>query len=285
MCFSGVPSENRILSFKWMFELPRPLKSLFLAISGKQLVLKSSWLSFSKNREAKKQFFSLLDIKAILSFLCEIIVLIPPFLWSVKLLGKIIFFFFIFFFYLFFFFFNFFFKISNLRLILIDYLKPFSSIFTYPINKVSDVLEKIDYLVELDANSLELKKKVHKYEDELNKLYHLKVENIELKSLLNLKSPPSDYTITGRIIIDPKNFKSQNIYIDVGSDDNVKVNNPVLNKNGLIGRIVKVNKDASEVLLITDSKSNLPVISMDTNMKFFLNGSLNGFVIKHLEDH
>ena len=175
-------------------------------------------------------------------------------------------------------------KSSNLRLLLIDYLKPFSLIFTYPINQVSDVLKKIDYFVELDANSLELKKKVHKYEDELNKLYHLKVENIELKRLLNLKSPPSAYTISGRIIIDPKNFITQNIYIDVGSDDNVKVNNPVLNENGLIGRIVKVNKADSEVLLITDPKSNLPVISMDTNLKFFLNGSLNGFVIKHLEN-
>ena len=157
-------------------------------------------------------------------------------------------------------------KSSNLRLILIDYLKPFSSIFTYPINQVGDVLKKIDYLVKLDANSLELKKKVQKYEDELNKLYHLKVENIELKRLLNLKSPPSDNTIAGRIIIDPKNFITQNIYIDVGYDDNVKVNNPVLNENGLIGRIVKVNKDASEVLLITDSKSNLPVVSMNIVM-------------------
>ena len=173
---------------------------------------------------------------------------------------------------------------SNLRLSLIDYLKPFSSIFTFPINQISDALKKIDYWVELDENNLELKKKIQKYEDELNKLYHLKVENIELKRLLNLKSPPSNYTIGGRIIIDPKNFISQNIYIDVGYDDYVKVNNPVLNENGLIGRIVRVNKDASEVLLITDSKSNLPVISMDTNLKFFLNGSLNGFVIKHLEN-
>mgnify|MGYP007080504912 CR=1 FL=1 len=53
-------------------------------------------------------------------------------------------------------------KSSNLRLLLIDYLKPFSLIFTYPINQVSDVLKKIDYFVELDANSLELKKKVQK---------------------------------------------------------------------------------------------------------------------------
>ena len=173
---------------------------------------------------------------------------------------------------------------SNLRLSLIDYLKPFSSIFTFPINQISDALKKIDYLIELDENNLELKKKIQKYEDELNKLYHLKVENIELKRLLNLKSPPSNYTIGGRIIIDPKNFISQNIYIDVGYDDYVKVNNPVLNENGLIGRIVRVNKDTSEVLLLTDSKSNLPVVSMDTNLKFFLNGSLNGFVIKHLEN-
>ena len=175
-------------------------------------------------------------------------------------------------------------KSSNLRLLLIDYLKPFSLIFSFPVNQIGDVLKKINYLVELDMSNAELKNKVQKYEEDLNKLYHLKVENIELKRLLNLKSPPSDYTIGGRIIIDPKNFISQNIFIDVGYNDDVKVNNPVLNENGLIGRIVKVNKNTSEVLLITDSKSNLPVISMDTNMKFFLNGSLNGFEIKHLEN-
>lgn len=175
-------------------------------------------------------------------------------------------------------------KSSNLRLLLIDYLKPFSLIFTYPISQISIALNEIDYFFELDKNNSKLKLKVEEYEKELNKLYHLKIENIELKRLLNFKSPPSNYTVGGRIIVDPKNFTSQNIYIDIGYDDFVKINNPVLNENGLIGRVVKVNKNASEVLLITDTKSNLPVISMDTNLKFFLNGSLNGFAIKHLEN-
>ena len=48
--------------------------------------------SLIKNKEAKKQFFSLEEINAILFSLCEIIVFTPPFLCKVKLSGKLIFF-------------------------------------------------------------------------------------------------------------------------------------------------------------------------------------------------
>ena len=98
-----------------------------------------------------------------------------------------------------------------------------------------------------------------------------------------MKSPPVSYKVSGRIINDPINFASQNIFIDLGLDDNVKINNPVLNQNGLIGRIIKVNKSSSEVLLLTDPNSNLPVFTLKSNLRFFINGNLNGFSIKRLE--
>ena len=83
-CFSGVPKLNSILSFKCIFELPRPLKSLFFANSGKHPVLNSSCLFLIKTNDAKKQSFSLEDIKAILLLSTEITVLMPPFLCNVK---------------------------------------------------------------------------------------------------------------------------------------------------------------------------------------------------------
>ncbi|MBH43179.1 MAG: rod shape-determining protein MreC [Rickettsiales bacterium] len=172
---------------------------------------------------------------------------------------------------------------SDLRILLIDYFKPFSSFLIFPFNKFTNILEQIYHITEIQSKNEELISKLEDYETKLNELYHLEIENIELKNLLNLKSPPSSYKVSGRIINDPINFASQNIFIDVGFDDNVKINNPVLNKNGLIGRVIKVEKNSSEVLLLTDPKSNLPVFSLKSNLKFFVNGNLHGFSIKHLE--
>ena len=172
---------------------------------------------------------------------------------------------------------------SDVRILLIDYFNPFSKIFIYPFNKLTQIIEQMNYIFEIKDQNKKLISKLENYETQLNELYHLEIENNELKNLLNLKSPPSSYKVSGRIINDPINFASQNIFIDVGLDHNVKISNPVLNQNGLIGRIIKVNKSSSEVLLLTDPKSNLPVFSLKSNLKFFVNGNLDGFVIKHLE--
>ena len=172
---------------------------------------------------------------------------------------------------------------SDVRILLIDYFDPFSKIFIYPFNKLTKIIEQMNYIFEIKEQNKKLISKLENYEAQLNELYHLEIENHELKNLLNLKSPPSSYKVSGRIINDPINFASQNIFIDVGLDHNVKISNPVLNQNGLIGRIIKVNKSSSEVLLLTDPKSNLPVFSLKSNLKFFVNGNLDGFGIKHLE--
>ena len=172
---------------------------------------------------------------------------------------------------------------SDVRILLIDYFDPFSKIFIYPFNKLTEIIEQMNYIFEIKEQNKKLISKLENYEAQLNELYHLEIENHELKNLLNLKSPPSSYKVSGRIINDPINFASQNIFIDVGLDHNVKISNPVLNQNGLIGRIIKVNKSSSEVLLLTDPKSNLPVFSLKSNLKFFVNGNLDGFGVKHLE--
>lgn len=47
------------------------------------------------------------------------------------------------------------------------------------------------------------------------------------------------------------------VNINRGSDDGVSVNDPVINADGLVGRVVKTVGDAAQVLLITDSDSGV----------------------------
>lgn len=47
------------------------------------------------------------------------------------------------------------------------------------------------------------------------------------------------------------------VNINRGSDDGISIGDPVINADGLVGRIVETVGDASQVLLITDSKSGV----------------------------
>lgn len=65
--------------------------------------------------------------------------------------------------------------------------------------------------------------------------------------------------ITSRVISDASGAFVRSVTIDAGRGRNVKDGYPVVNADGLVGRIVDVAKDASRVLLATDLNSRIPV--------------------------
>ena len=160
---------------------------------------------------------------------------------------------------------------------------PLSRIISYPAYTINIIFEEFAYFTKIDEANKKLIIEIAEYKEKLNELYYLKIENNQLQSLLNLSAPPASKKIAARIIIDSSNFASLNFFIDVGSEDEVKINNPVFNDSGLIGRIISVSNNTSEVLLITDNKSSLPVLSSETNISFFVTGNNKGLEIKHIE--
>ena len=114
--------------------------------------------------------------------------------------------------------------------------------------------------------------------------HHFQIQNSHLKNLLNVTAPPRSKTVTARITLDPSSYISQKIFLNVGVDQNIKINSPVFNERGLIGRIIDIKENTSEVLLITDPMSKLPVFSNISNERFFVVGTLDGLEISHLEN-
>jgi rod shape-determining protein MreC len=85
-------------------------------------------------------------------------------------------------------------------------------------------------------------------------------ENEQLRKLLKLDRgaaiASSAYEpITGRVIARSPTIWHSAVAIDLGSDDGVEVDDPVLSGDGLVGKVASVQGGSSQVTLITDSSS------------------------------
>ena len=77
--------------------------------------------------------------------------------------------------------------------------------------------------------------------------------------LLNYKKPPMVKSIAAKVVADPGGAFAQSILVLAGSDDGVSKGDVVMGNEGLAGRVALVGTKASQVLLITDVNSRIPV--------------------------
>lgn len=97
-------------------------------------------------------------------------------------------------------------------------------------------------------------------------------ENQQLKEALNFtKSLPYKF-ISAQIIAKSNNYLHQEYIINAGKRDGIKKWQMVLSNNYLVGRIVSVSENTSNLLLITDYDSKIPVISLSSKLNFIASG-------------
>jgi len=84
-------------------------------------------------------------------------------------------------------------------------------------------------------------------------------ENAQFRKLLKLDRSgaiPSGYEpVTGRVIARSPTVWFADVTIDVGSGDGVEVNDPVVNGDGLVGKVSAVTGGSAQVALIADHSS------------------------------
>jgi len=85
-------------------------------------------------------------------------------------------------------------------------------------------------------------------------------ENAQLRSLLELDRDPAFAAsafeeVTGRVISRSPTVWRSSVAIDLGDGDGVRVDDPVISGDGLVGRIASVGPSSSQVMLLTDHAS------------------------------
>jgi len=94
-------------------------------------------------------------------------------------------------------------------------------------------------------------------------------ENQELHALLDYaRSPsfPADYaSVAAPVISYPPSQFEQQLVIGAGSDRGIRVNDPVVNADGLVGKVTAVTGTTAQVTLLTDAEIAVGALDLDTN--------------------
>ena len=100
----------------------------------------------------------------------------------------------------------------------------------------------------------------------------LKNVNARYEAMLGIRPDPPVAMQTARSISDTRGPFSNARLIDAGSSKGIKVGNPVINEQGLVGRVVGTSGHVSRVVLLTDVASRTPVLVDRTDARALLTG-------------
>jgi len=100
--------------------------------------------------------------------------------------------------------------------------------------------------------------------------------NDRYRELLKLRTDPPIPMVSARVVADSRGPFANTRLANAGSEAGVKVGNPVMSEEGLVGRVVGVTKGASRILLLTDTASRVPVMIDRTNARAILTGDGSG---------
>jgi rod shape-determining protein MreC len=90
-------------------------------------------------------------------------------------------------------------------------------------------------------------------QDELNRLRSVEEQNRVLRDLLNLREESTLPMIPVQVVAKDLMSINSSITVSAGTDDGVKIGMPVINSDGLIGQVIIVADDYSQVLPYSNS--------------------------------
>lgn len=143
--------------------------------------------------------------------------------------------------------------------------------FTFVGNAISGKITSFTSADKVEQNNEDLKKRISDLEDELSKQRLNKSELKELQELsaaFNNNKATKDYERVAAEIISYDGSNVFNVFtIDAGSTDGIKINDAVINDQGLIGRVTSVTKNSCKIVAIID-ESNKIGFQLSKDLKF-----------------
>ncbi|MDP1603909.1 MAG: rod shape-determining protein MreC [Legionella sp.] len=151
-------------------------------------------------------------------------------------------------------------------------VSPLQYAVDYPVRIIGWVQALVGAKTSLINENIELRYQQTMLEAELQRLMAIKEENSQLKELLLTSSKAQMKAMAAQILAVDTTLSRQIIVLNKGKRHGVYVGQPVLDAKGVMGQIIDVGYMTSTVLLISDSKSAVPVRNNRTGERAILVG-------------
>lgn len=156
--------------------------------------------------------------------------------------------------------------------IVLEILSPVHVAISSIVNCIHDIWEGYILLVGLNKENKILKEKLAKLEAINNHFLEIEKENQRLKDLLEFRKTLPNVIISAQIIGKDATSWFRSILLDKGTKDGVKVNQPVVTHQGLVGKIVRTAPSTALVELITDKNSRVAALIQKNRAEAILYG-------------
>ena len=164
--------------------------------------------------------------------------------------------------------------LKNIRYVINDTIIYSSVILKSPFNFILETSKSVTNFFQKDNQINE-----NKLISLENKVERLKNENISISlQLKNLKKISGEElykyeTIQVKVLLYKSNILHETIIINKGKNDGIKVGDPLIKNNILVGKILKTNFNTSHGILITNLNSRIPVRIGKNNYKAIVVGN------------
>ena len=160
---------------------------------------------------------------------------------------------------------------------------PVQNILSLSVKSVSDAWLRYIFLVGLEQDNRDLKKKINELKAEFILYQEGYLEAQRLKKLLSLKDNADYHFISARVIGREPSELSRTIMINKGSAHGLKMGMPVIAPPGLVGRLTDVSWHVSKVLLLIDESSNIDAILQTTRTQGIIRGAgSRGYILEYI---
>ena len=183
------------------------------------------------------------------------------------LLGAVIFFLFLFFLW----------RIDNhraerFRLALLNQIVPNVEFFTSSIKVIGRIVLDISSFTNVYEQNQKLKNELQDMKKWREAAIQLEQKNAKLRALNNLKVNPVLDWVSGEVIADSGSAYNSSALLNVGIEDGIIDGSAVVDGLGLVGRISGVEDQISRIILLSDTKSYVPVIIEPNNQEAIVRG-------------
>ena len=131
------------------------------------------------------------------------------------------------------------------------------NVLSKPFHLLTDVKSDLEHLVNTYHENEELKATLSEIDSVSNEVSDLKEENAQLREMLDMKnSINSDVKLSADVIARTPASWSNELTVNVGSENKVASTMLVVANGGLIGSVDQVNEHSSQISLLTNKKNN-----------------------------
>ena len=159
------------------------------------------------------------------------------------------------------------------RKFILDVVAPIERLIRIPLDETITVWNRYLFLVGLGEENRRLKRENDQLKNQLLLYQEGYLEGQRLQKLLTMKDQSDYVSMTARVIGMDQKSLIKTILINKGTSHGIRNGLPVVNEQGVLGRIIETSWHVSRVLLISDGNSNIDALVQGTRVQGMLQGS------------